>query len=162
MLNLPTEIAETCAPLFAAIPFDQSMPHLLGGNPKETKLVENICSNPIISGRFDLIAGLWLYVDDLKRSHTVSQGIEDETGAYWHGIMHRREGDFWNSHYWITRAAAHPLIQLHPGLDPGSLIDQVQACRGQNNAIVVERQREEWKMLFEWCANLTPSISSVE
>src|SRR4051812_4745927 len=100
-LKLPESIARACEPLFAATPIDQSMRRLTGSHPSHTDLVERILSEPAMKGRSDLAAGLWLYVDDLDRSHTVSQSITDATGSFWHGIMHRREGDFANSHYWM-------------------------------------------------------------
>jgi hypothetical protein len=53
-------------------------------------------------------AGLLLWNDDLEGSHTISQGIEQATGSFWHAIMHRREGDPANSHYWWRRTGSHP------------------------------------------------------
>lgn len=47
------------------------------------------------------LSGLWLLAGELDRSHTLSQSIETATGAYWHGMMHRREENFWNSKYWL-------------------------------------------------------------
>ncbi|HZO87240.1 MAG TPA: hypothetical protein VFB38_02805 [Chthonomonadaceae bacterium] len=152
MLNLPQEIAAACAPLFEAIPLEQAMDQLQGSHPKQTQLVESALRHPALASRPHLAAGLWLYVDNLERSHTISQGLNDAAGAYWHGIMHRREGDFANSHYWMRRASAHPLRQARPDLDPDTLVDQVAAARGQNAPELVARQREEWKALFEWCA----------
>jgi len=152
MLTLPKDIAEACAPLFEAIPFEQAMTRLLGSHPKQKALLESVLRHPALANRPDLAAGLWLYVDDLERSHTVCQSMEDATGAYWHGIMHRREGDFGNSHYWMQRAASHPLRQSRPDLDPDAFVDQVAAARGQDDPALVARQREEWKALFEWCA----------
>src|SRR2546426_5983164 len=99
-LNLLTVIETVCAPLFDALPFDEAMRHLVGSHPKHTEIVEAILSDPRLANRPELAAGLWLYVDNLERSHTVSQGIETSTGSFWHGIMHRREGDFSNSHHW--------------------------------------------------------------
>jgi hypothetical protein len=152
MLKLPEEIAAACAPLFAAIPFDRAMGRLLGSHPQQTALVESVLSHPALADRPDLAAALWLYADNLERSHTLSQSLETKTGAYWHGIMHRREGDFGNSHYWMRRAAGHPLLAARPELDPDALIDQAAASRGEDVPALVERQREEWKALFEWCA----------
>lgn len=152
MLKLPEKIAAACAPLFAAVPFEQSMNHLVGGHPQQTALVEQILKDPALQGRQDLAAGIWLYVDDLDRSHTVSQGLENTTGAYWHGIMHRREGDFSNGHYWMRKAAAHPLRHSDPNLDPDALIDAVASANGEEVPELVARQRAEWKNLFEWCA----------
>ena len=56
-----------------------------------------------------LLAGLWLLSGDLDRSHHWSQSLETPDGSYWHGIMHRREGDFGNAKYWFRRAGRHPI-----------------------------------------------------
>lgn len=149
MFQLPEEIAAACAPLFAALPPERAMERLQGSHPQQTALLEEILRNPVLANRPDLAAGLWLYVDDLERSHVVCQSMEDATGAFWHGIMHRREGDFRNSHYWMRRAAGHPLMST---LNPAALVDQVAADQGENDPALVARQREEWRTLFEWCA----------
>ena len=153
MLNLPAPLAAALAPLFEAIPFDRSMPRLVGGEPKQAALIETLLQNPIFAARPELAAGLWLYADNLERSHTLSQSIETKTGAYWHGIMHRREGDFSNSHYWFRRAAGHPLLAGAPAIDPDALVDAVARADGNDPAELVEQQRQEWEQLFEWCAN---------
>ena len=152
MLTLPEEIAAACAPLFEAVPFEMAMGRLVGSAPQHTETVQQILKDPALARRPALAAGLWLYVDDLDRSHTVSQGLDDATGAYWHGIMHRREGDFSNSHYWMRQTRSHPLRREHPELNPDALIDAVAAARGSDPADLVAQQREEWKTLFEWCA----------
>lgn len=56
------------------------------------------------------LSGLWLLAGELDRSHSLSQSIETAEGAYWHGIMHRREGDFWNSKYWFRRVGNHAVL----------------------------------------------------
>ncbi len=147
MMNLPPAIAEACQPLFDALPLDQAMPNLVGTSPKHTALVEEILRSPALENLPTLAAGLWLYVDDLDRSHVISQSIKDKTGSYWHAIMHRREGDFSNSRYWHNRAAEHPLLTYGDGL-----VREVEQAHGQDTPSAVARQREEWKALFEWCA----------
>src|SRR4051794_29838837 len=37
-----------------------------------------------------VLAGLPLWNDALKDTHSLSQGIETPNGSYWHGILHRR------------------------------------------------------------------------
>ena len=156
MLDLPPEIAAACADLFAVLPIDEAMPHLLGSHtPPEAIMaaLQTALHSPALVSRPDLAAGLWLYVDNLERSHELSQSLDDATGAYWHGIMHRREGDFSNSHYWMRRAVRHPLRQSHSGLDPDALIDAVAQARGSDPPALLARQREEWQALFTWCAS---------
>jgi hypothetical protein len=53
-------------------------------------------------------AGLLLLNDDLEASHKLSQQINSRTGAFWHAIMHRREGDFSNANHWLARTGIHP------------------------------------------------------
>ncbi len=58
------------------------------------------------------LSGLWLWFDYLDESHTISQDLPTPEGSYWHGIMHRREGDFWNSKYWFRRVGgSHPVFE---------------------------------------------------
>ena len=50
---------------------------------------------------------------DWTRAHEVAQDIDDETGSWVHGYLHRKEGDESNARYWYRRAgvaaAAGPL-----------------------------------------------------
>ena len=55
-------------------------------------------------------SGLLLWNDALDESHTISQGLMDQTGSYWHGIMHRREPDYPNAKYWFGRVGTHPIF----------------------------------------------------
>lgn len=60
------------------------------------------------------IAGLHLWNDNLEDCHEALQdsiiyGVHD-TGSYWHGIMHRIEGDFSNTRYWTGKARNHPVF----------------------------------------------------
>ena len=66
---------------------------------------------PAWPGGKALRAGLLLWNDALDASHTLSQGIESPTGSYWHGIMHRREGDLDNAGYWFRRVGTHPVFE---------------------------------------------------
>ena len=100
-------------------------------------------------------AGLWLYVDDLDRSHAISQGIDTPSGSFWHAIMHRREGDFSNSKYWLRMVGSHPVIEAI-GYDPYDFVDACQSDRDQNSPALVEMQRKEWKALFDQCLGVAP------
>lgn len=54
-------------------------------------------------------AGLHLMNESLDKSHSLSQEIHNPTGSYWHGIMHRMEGDYSNAKYWFRQAGAHSI-----------------------------------------------------
>jgi len=41
---------------------------------------------------------------DWKTSHQIAQEVEDETGAWVHAYLHRKEGDLGNAAYWYRRA----------------------------------------------------------
>ena len=55
--------------------------------------------------QFSLIRGGVLYaLDELDAAHRIFQDEPSPEGSYWHGMMHRREGDFDNARYWFRRA----------------------------------------------------------
>jgi hypothetical protein len=55
-----------------------------------------------------LISGLYLWNGNLDSSHTISQDLENRTGSYLHGILHRMEPDYSNAKYWFRMAGGHP------------------------------------------------------
>lgn len=92
-------------PLKPGGPADRSTDDTIGG------LLAEAGGNP---DALAVVSGLLLWNGNLDRSHTISQGIENPTGSYWHGIMHRMEGDYWNAKYWFRRVGRHPAMsRLH-------------------------------------------------
>jgi hypothetical protein len=85
----------------------------LDGSPKckaTAQRVETLLTNsPNFCGSLTE-AGLWLLAGELDRSHEVSQSLETAEGSFWHGIMHRREGDFGNAKYWFRKVGRHPVL----------------------------------------------------
>ena len=101
------------------------------------------------------LSGLWLLAGDLDRSHTISQEINSSEGSFWHGIMHRREGDFGNSKYWFRRVGSHPVLEELPRLtdgdysDPFNFVDQCSRAVSKGGESYERCQRSQW---IEWQA----------
>jgi hypothetical protein len=154
-MKLPESLDILLKPLLHVHSFDQAMPALCpksGASAPVRAIVEGILKQPGIAEKPALQAGLWLYVDELDLSHAISQNLENATGSYWHAIMHRREGDFSNSHYWFHKAGKHPAMALLRGYDGHTLVDAAERAYPENPEDLVRRQREEWANLFAWCA----------
>ena len=41
-------------------------------------------------------------------AHETVQDLDDDTGAWVHAYLHRKEGDVGNAHYWYRRAGRTP------------------------------------------------------
>jgi hypothetical protein len=65
--------------------------------------------------KFTLVRGAVLYaLDEIDAAHRIFQEVSSAEGSYWHGMMHRREGDFDNARYWFRRAGRLPVFsELH-------------------------------------------------
>lgn len=125
------------------------------------------------------LSAVWLYHDFHDRSHALSQDIHSTTGSYWHGIMHRREPDYWNSKYWFAKVGQHPIFPdlaaaANQAADEANLSDAIASVtsRGQWDAaafvdlceqaasekgaletLCQEIQSLEWWLLFDYSYN---------
>jgi hypothetical protein len=81
-------------------------------------------------------AMLWLRLGLIDRAHEIVQSANRGISAYIHGIVHRLEGDFWNSKYWFRRVHDNRLFENLsdrveraiglPGFDPAIYTDTVE------------------------------------
>jgi hypothetical protein len=125
-----------------------------------------------------MLAGLWLRHDGLKECHDIVQDLIGPTGAFWHAIMHRREGDYSNAKYWYARCADHRAMRLISAMSldvvgrdttdatllhavsgeytPEAFVDIVQEVHktpeDPRYAAAVRLQQIEWEALFHHCA----------
>ena len=103
-------------------------------------------------------SGLYLYFSALDESHRISQGIPSASGSYWHGIMHRQEGDWSNAKYWFRRVGTHPVFgqleaQAGSPWDPYAFVDRCSAASARNSdaADLIDLQMQEWRLLMRYC-----------
>ncbi len=118
---------------------------------------------------FALVRGGLLYaVDGIEQAHPIFQKAESDEGSYWHGMVHRREGDFDNARYWFRRAgtlacfaalhgaaARHsPTMARQPNWDAYLFTDECEQARFGAEELTPELaklQRVEFNSLFDYC-----------
>lgn len=116
------------------------------------------------------LAGAWLLHGFLDEAHAICQDVPTPAGSYWHGVMHRREGDFGNAAYWFRRAVSLPIdpllasaaaaspetVELALGghWDATGFVEHVRRglrSQGPLADACLQLQRAEWRVLFGWC-----------
>lgn len=111
--------------------------------------------------------GLFYAIDAIHEAHKFFQDAPGDLGAYWHGMMHRREGDFDNARYWFRRAGALPCFAaMHrtagefsadmarqPSWDPYLLTGECERARfgaEENGVALALLQRAEFAGVFDY------------
>jgi hypothetical protein len=85
-----------------------SRPGITGLQTLNHRLDEALRDAPLPHASVELVRALvLLWHDYLDASHSISQRVDTEDGAYLHGMMHRREPDYWNAKYWFRQAGRH-------------------------------------------------------
>ena len=117
------------------------------------------------------LAGVWLLHNCLDEAHALCQDIPTPSGSYWHGIVHRREGDDSNAKYWFHQAGDHPAGEViaasaakrattahlaeNGNWDAGPFVDLCRRALDSHDkrlmADCLALQQAEWQALFDWC-----------
>lgn len=116
------------------------------------------------------LAAVWLLHGFLDEAHSLCQAVPSPSGSYWHGVMHRREGDYGNAQYWFRRAGDHPAGELVAPVAAGfeatsdaadggvwdasrfvNLVQRAVREGGDLAEACVAVQRAEWRALFDHC-----------
>jgi len=147
-------ISADFGPVFGSLLAVERLPELGPGTSAEEYRVQleeaaqsgfalAVVRQPLAAKAF--MAGLWLLFDFLDESHDVSQSLPDEWGAYWHGIMHRREPDPGNAAYWFRRVRRNPILASlqeaagesagYDYRDPFSFIEDCERLRGSGKEL---------------------------
>jgi len=112
--------------------------------------------------------GLCYALDAIDEAHKIFQDSPGDLGAYWHGMIHRREGDFDNARYWFRRAGFLPVFgELHRAAcehsavmarqsnwDPYLFTGECEQARfGETESLaeLAQLQRVEFELLFDYC-----------
>lgn len=153
------------------MPLDAGTPDVSVVEKLDSAMLERLFGSTIVVNKTSArlcVAGLWLLFDHLEECHSIAQSVEIPDGSYWHAIMHRREGDFFNSKYWYRRVGEHAIFpallseakSISPEKfetevwDPFLFVDCCEEAVRKNEKIVwlcQKIQQAEWQLLFDYC-----------
>ena len=152
--------------LMPAEPLDRDILRTLRETGDDVLAGEKIPADPAM---FALVrGGLFYALDALPEAHAIFQEASGDEGAYWHGMLHRREGDFDNARYWFRRAGVLPFFsEAHRAAgahsetmarqsnwDPYLFTGQCEQARFGADDLIGEMsalQRIEFDALFDYC-----------
>ncbi|MCY2974148.1 MAG: hypothetical protein NTW52_05715 [Planctomycetota bacterium] len=106
-------------------------------------------------------AVLWLRLGLIDRAHDIVQDGKRGTAAFLHAIVHRLEGDYWNSKYWIRQVRDESLLEAIGGeiiqsLDDPSHMELALKLK------LISSSEFQFNAFVDTCANLTKAASSLD
>ncbi len=152
--------------LIPKVPLDSDLVRRLCETGDDILAGEKVLADPTM---FALVrGGLFYALDALPEAHTIFQEASDDCGSYWHGMLHRREGDFDNARYWFRRAgtlaffseahrnaaALSDNMARQSNWDPYLFTGQCEQARFGDGDLTGEMQalqRIEFDAIFDYC-----------
>lgn len=112
------------------------LPPLVPGGPWRPEMAAAIdTASAAENASVFVTATLHLLNDDLDRAHVLVQARKgDQTADYLHMLVHRREGDWSNTGYWVRRAGEHPVYAT-----------LLATIRGWSDILAVTDVTSSWK-----------------
>lgn len=145
-------------PLFAAAIWDEQLQNVLIHSTPDTLFPNRKIADP--EAAVGVLSGLRLWNDDFEGAHNLAQGMRNETGGYWHGLCHRREGhrgsglesNLGNSRYWFRQVGRHPAFDAVYRSTIEALGQAGTGFRWATEARSAMEARGEWDpfMLIDW------------
>jgi hypothetical protein len=152
--------SRTHVPLFATEPWDPALAAALREASPEALFAGMEVKDAHIAAA--AVAGLHLWNDDFSGSHNLCQGIQGPTGAYWHGLCHRREGhageglasNLNNARHWFRQTGSHPAFDAVYRSALGVLDNAGTGFRWATEAAATLRSGHQWQpvLIVEWFA----------
>ena len=152
--------------LIPEAPLDSDLVRRLRETGDDVLAGEKVLADPTM---FALVrGGLFYALDALPEAHTIFQDASGDCSSYWHGMLHRREGDFDNARYWFRRAGVLPffaeahraacahseIMARQSNWDPYLFTGQCEQARFGDDDLTGEMQalqRVEFDAIFDYC-----------
>ena len=122
-------------------------------SPFESSLHDLLKQSPSLAGT-GVEAALWLRLGLIDRAHEIVQDGKRGTAAYLHGVVHRLEGDYWNSKYWFRQVRDESLMETIGN----KIIHSLEDSRYTEPALelkLIQSNQFQFDAFVDTCAALT-------
>jgi hypothetical protein len=157
-------------PLFVTQPWDDELDEALRSAGPEELFPDLSIRDPGMAAC--ALAGLHLWNDNFNAAHNLCQGIKTQTGSYWHGLCHRREGhrgeglesNLSNARYWFRQTGDHPAFDAVYRSALNVLDNAGSGFRWATEAAGLLRSRRRWDpfALIDWFAQADAQTVSTQ
>jgi hypothetical protein len=93
------------------VPLRAVSPGEPGSAASDEKQLEQWITDSRLPADSLVTAMLWLRIGVIDPPHDIVQSETTPLASYLHGVVHRLEGDYWNSKYWFRQVRDRQLLQ---------------------------------------------------